>query len=385
MPRTFEYIIGPSGTTLTQAQVDNNILCIMDNLVGQYGWTKEAVAGCCGCFFEESGMNPGIYESGYGGDLSNLPYFPGGMGLAQWTDYPAYTATYPNPLPWAAQRDGVNWYDGNFQCFLCTMAEDPTYTDMGYGEGARWGWQTSSSYPSISFSQFKSWTGSIEDAVKYWFYDFEWHDDSIPSWVDFPARVRWGEYAYQLMQGETPQPPGPIPTGNLQGFINWCIEKCNAADVGYSQTYREEQTVGGITYYDCSSFIWYGLYHNGFDTEATGHSYPFDTTAMPADLAAMGWREIDRTGELKPGDIGWTSTHAEVCYTGGNGEGVFMGAHSDNLPLADQVSINNYTSQGTDFTKIFRFYSSGPGPGPTPARKKTKIWFYLKRWFIPQY
>ena len=60
------------------------------------------------------------------------------MGLAQWTDYPAYTSQYPNPLPWAAMRDGYNWYSGEYQCYLLTKATDPTYTDMGYGWNYSW-------------------------------------------------------------------------------------------------------------------------------------------------------------------------------------------------------------------------------------------------------
>lgn len=385
MPRSFEYVIGPSGTALTQAQVDNNILCIMDNLVGQYGWTKQAAAGACGCFYEESMMNPGIYETSHGGNLSNLPYFPGGMGLAQWTDYPAYSSENPNPLPWCAQKDSQLWYDGNFQCFLMTKATDPAYTDLGLSLGPMWGWLTSSSYPSIPFSQFTSWTGSISDAVTYWFYDFEWHWDQIPSWVDFPARVAWGQYAYDLMQGETPQPPGPIPTpypGSVTGFVAWCKDKCDDPDVQYSQPNREEVTINGITYYDCSSFVWYGLKHNNFDVDQTGHpNRAFTTSEMPADLLAMGFTEIDRSGEIKPGDIGWTSTHAEVCYSGGSGQGVFMGAHDDTLPAADQVSVNNFASAGTDFERIYRFYSTGPGPTPTPSEKGKKLlWMYMRNW-----
>lgn len=214
MARQFIYRIGGSGTGLTQAEQDNNILCIMDVLNGYYGWSLEAIAGACGCFHEESGFNPGIYETSHGGNLSDLPYFPGGMGLAQWTDYPAYTGQYPNPLPWAAQRDGRDWYDGVYQCYLLTQATNPTYTDMGYGQGARWGWLTSNSYPSMPFSQYTHNTSlSISDAVTYWFYDLEWHWSEIPSWVDFPARIAWGEYAYDLMQGETPEPPGPDPPG----------------------------------------------------------------------------------------------------------------------------------------------------------------------------
>ena len=212
MPRTFVYRIGGSGTALSQTDQDNNIHCIYDELKGNYGWSDEAIAGACGCFHEESGFNPGIYETSHGGTLNNLPYFPGGMGLAQWTDYPAYTAQYPNPLPWAAMKDGYNWYDGRYQCFLMTKATDTTYTDMGIGQGARWGWQTSSRYPSTPFDTYiHNSSMSIRDAVTYWFYDFEWHYWEIPGWVDFEARVRWGQYAYDLFHGLSPDPPGPGP------------------------------------------------------------------------------------------------------------------------------------------------------------------------------
>lgn len=212
MPRTFVYQIGGSGTALSQTDQDNNIHCIYDELKGNYGWSDEAIAGACGCFHEESGFNPGIYETSHGGTLNNLPYFPGGMGLAQWTDYPAYTAQYPNPLPWAAMKDGYNWYDGRYQCFLMTKATDTTYTDMGIGQGARWGWQTSSRYPSTPFDTYiHNSSMSIRDAVTYWFYDFEWHYWEIPEWVDFEARVRWGQYAYDLFHGLSPDPPGPGP------------------------------------------------------------------------------------------------------------------------------------------------------------------------------
>lgn len=210
MPESLEWVckIGGTGTWLTQEEQDNNILCIYGAL-SQYGWTPEAIAGACGCFQQESVYNPGIYETSHGGNIGNLPYFPGGMGLAQWTDYPAYTASYPNPLPWSAQREGENWYNGNFQCWLLTKANDPSYTSMGYGQGPRWGWQTSSYYPSIPFEEYTHASGvSIADMVAYWFYCLEWHSSGIPPWVDYEERVRQGEYAYQLMTGKEPIPPG---------------------------------------------------------------------------------------------------------------------------------------------------------------------------------
>ena len=198
---------------LTQAEQDNNIMCIYGELKGNYGWSDEAIAGACGCFHEESGFNPGIYETSRGGNLNNLPYFPGGMGLAQWTDYPAYEATHPNPLPWDADLDNKDWWDGSFQCFLLTQATTMRYLEVDTPGNPRWGWLTDTSYPSISFNDYINNTHnmSISDAVTYWFFDLEWHDDSIPSWVDFNARVRWGQYCYDLFHGLTPDPPGPGP------------------------------------------------------------------------------------------------------------------------------------------------------------------------------
>mgnify|MGYP004556064143 CR=1 FL=1 len=178
---TFHFRIGGTGTILSESDQEDNVIAIRDVLQGQYGWTLEAIAGVLGCFQAESAMNPGIYETSHGGNLNNLPYFPGGMGLAQWTDYPAYTSEYPNPLPWSADKEGKNWWDGNFQCWLLTKAADDNYTSMGYGQGPRWGWQMSSSYPSISFSEYQKFSGDTDQATEYWFYDFEWHSSSVPS------------------------------------------------------------------------------------------------------------------------------------------------------------------------------------------------------------
>lgn len=407
MPLNWVYRIGGSGTLLTPSEVDNNIRCIYGAL-SSYGWSLKAICGAIGCFYEESGMNPGIYETSHGGNLNYLPYFPGGMGLAQWTDYPAYEAQYPNPLPWSADREGQNWYDGNFQCWLLTQAANNAYTSMGYGEGPRWGWQTSNKYPSIAFNTYiRATQFSIREMVEFWFFDLEWHSSGIPDWVNFNARVRWGEYAYQLLSGETPeQPGGTLPVnGSLSGFINWCINKCNEPDVGYSNQYRNQQTVNGITYYDCSSFVWYGLVEGGlFDLESVQaadpawqqsgfpDNYPFFTQYMDAILSALGWVEVDRNGELKQGDIGVTpgdaygvGGHTEVVFQGGNGEAVFMGAHNDTYPLDKQVSISDFVSPGNRFEKIWRYPYDTPVTPPSGSfpTGKMPLWMMLgRKYFI---
>ena len=53
---------------------------------------------------------------------------------------------------------------------------------------------------------------------------------------------------------------------DINKAYSWAIETCNAPNVGYSNDYRNQQTVGGITYYDCSSFINYALLAGGFET-----------------------------------------------------------------------------------------------------------------------
>lgn len=160
---------------------------------------------------------------------------------------------------------------------------------------------------------------------------------------------------------------------NIDNAYNWAVMRCNAANVGYSQPYRNEKTVNGITYYDCSSFIWYALKAAGYDVErayrtATGSNYSGNaiTTANLCNfLLALGFTEESINGEWKKSDIVWRSGHCEMVYTGGNGQGVTMGAHSANRPLADQVSIN--TSPSSNFTRIFRHGSGGGGGTELPS------------------
>ena len=53
---------------------------------------------------------------------------------------------------------------------------------------------------------------------------------------------------------------------DINRAYTWAIQTCNAPNVGYSQAYRNQQTINGITYYDCSSFVNYALLAGGFET-----------------------------------------------------------------------------------------------------------------------
>lgn len=127
---------------------------------------------------------------------------------------------------------------------------------------------------------------------------------------------------------------------NINAAFTWAVTCCSLPNVGYSQDYRNQQTVNGITYYDCSSFINYALLAGGWVTPGYApNNNAFTTGEMPGILTSLGFVSVDPAGEYKPGDIGLSAVHTEMCYEGGQGAGVFMGAHNDNVVLQNQVSI----------------------------------------------
>lgn len=150
---------------------------------------------------------------------------------------------------------------------------------------------------------------------------------------------------------------------NINKSYTWAINTCNAPNIGYSQTYRNQQTINGITYYDCSSFVWYSLINGGFDcvTANNGNTWPFTTASMIPVLLRLGFKEVSITGEWKPGDIVWVTGHTEMVYKGGLASGICMGAHTNNAKLENQVSIGsssgnpNYVSTTANFSRIFRY------------------------------
>lgn len=150
---------------------------------------------------------------------------------------------------------------------------------------------------------------------------------------------------------------------DINKAYSWAINTCNAPNVGYSQTYRNQRKVNGITYYDCSSFINYALLAGGFETPSYApNSNAFTTYSEATELLRLGFTEVDATGEYLAGDIGLSSGHTEMCYRGGIGKGVFMGAHTGNATLANQVSIGSSGGNPDyerSFPRLFRYGDGG--------------------------
>lgn len=134
---------------------------------------------------------------------------------------------------------------------------------------------------------------------------------------------------------------------NINQAYRWAIVKCNQSNIGYSQDYRNQQTVDGVTYYDCSSFINYALIAGGFSTPSYApDNNAFTTSSMGAELVRLGFRQLTAGSSFKwrAGDIGVSSSHTEMCYKAGTGSARFMGAHSSSYDLDDQVSVSSGAS-----------------------------------------
>lgn len=148
----------------------------------------------------------------------------------------------------------------------------------------------------------------------------------------------------------------------IEDAWQWAVNTCENPNVGYSQAYRNQQTVDGITYYDCSSFIWYALMAGGFDVVGAngGNTWPFTTFTMGDVLINLGFEQADVSGIWKPGDINlnYDGEHVEMTYAGVEGiggQGRTMGAHTDEAALPAQVSVNNYISTSSAFPQLYRY------------------------------
>lgn len=151
----------------------------------------------------------------------------------------------------------------------------------------------------------------------------------------------------------------------IKRAYNYIVKMCNDPKVGYSQSYRCRQTVNGVTYFDCSSLMYYGLLEGGFTTNQIG-TYPFTTYAMRTILEPLGFKFLDaKTTKWKKGDILLRSDHTEMVH-----HGLYsMGAHTSNCALENQVCINSYKSNKNSWEYVLRY---------KPSIYK-KVIFYIKQ------
>lgn len=157
--------------------------------------------------------------------------------------------------------------------------------------------------------------------------------------------------------------PAVETEGNLDKAYQWAIQTCNAPNVGYSQAYRNQQTVNGITYYDCSSFVWFALKAGGFDvvTAHDGSEWPMTTFDEETFLTNLGFTKLDNifSQDWLPGDIVIRTEHTEMVYKTGSQPGFAytMGAISGKVALSDQVRIRD--EESNRWTQVWRYGEGG--------------------------
>lgn len=194
-----------SQVLLTQAEQENNATIIYSILTYE-GWSLSAICGMLGSATRESTLNPGACELGLGVPVAGSDYYAGGCGLVGLTDYPPYTATYPHPVLWNANRLGEDWYDGNFQVEMLTHATDPLWTQLGTG-ASRWGWNTAIVMPNVmSWTDYIHNTMTPEESAYNWFFQFEAGVYPDPDGT-LPIRQQNARNWYNFLIGIAPYPP----------------------------------------------------------------------------------------------------------------------------------------------------------------------------------
>lgn len=180
---------------------------------------------------------------------------------------------------------------------------------------------------------------------------------------------------------------------SLQGMMNWAAAMCNAPDVGYSQSYRNYQTVNGITYFDCSSFVFFAMWLGGgfpvgdygYSTDLSayqnGTANAWTVTPLTTALSAAGWNRVSTDpANWLPGDIlVKTRTHCEICYSAPTPL-MQMGAHGTGggtTPLADQVSIE--PSYSGYYDQVWRDPTQ---PTPTPPDPGYRVHGPMPAWLL---
>lgn len=168
-------------------EAQDNVLAMVDILVGEYGWTKNAVAGLAGNQFAESGFNPWRWQSDSVQPTTASPWTDIGYGLFQFTPAGKYinnASSYSGYGPNFSNQAGLIT-DGEAQ--LRYINDNADY-------------YATTAYP-LSFEEFKQSTESGGYLALAWLYNYERPAD--PS-ATASQRESQGNYWLEYIGGYTP-------------------------------------------------------------------------------------------------------------------------------------------------------------------------------------
>lgn len=178
MPDTYYY----GNYYLSEEQRTNNALYIYP-ILRDYGWTKESIAAICGNMYQESGINPGMWQ---GANTDRT----GGYGLTQWT--PASKV-----LIFLAD----NGYPETSMEGQLAMLQHEIELNESHDPNSQW---IATNAYNISFLQFTQSTESVTWLTASFYYDYERPPASDTT---LPLRQEKANYYYTIF--DEPVPPDP--------------------------------------------------------------------------------------------------------------------------------------------------------------------------------
>ena len=229
--------IGTSDTSgVTSAQETNaqNIY----NYFSALGWSLSAICGMLGNMQVESYLSPAYIQSAHRSQLPNsaaslsdvpnsvmLNFYGGsnyGVGLVQWD---GYTTTPPvgQKLVSFAERYGLDWYDGDTQCFRIQREQETNLQWTTYTlYGTSWTW-----------NNYVSNTRTPEDSAAIFQKCYE------KGGTDTTRRKNNARYWYDYFSGTPPTPPEPgddwIPGTDFSDLATAYDPDITGVQIPYSQ------------------------------------------------------------------------------------------------------------------------------------------------------
>lgn len=205
-----DYTPGSSwGYSEGSTEANDNALMIW-SILGNLGWTENAVSALCGNIQHESIMNPWLWQSGIklsSSDYSGIHTQNGhAYGLCQWdpaSKYIDYGGSYTGYGPHYSDVVGST-NDGTAQMYFLDANGASNWVQRG-GH-------------NMTFSQFKVSTLTPAYLSEVWLYNYE-YPGQIQSQI--PIRAASANTYYTLIHGTPPgPPPGPTPT-ERKGMPLW--------------------------------------------------------------------------------------------------------------------------------------------------------------------
>lgn len=333
--------------TLTQQKFNGKSAINYFKNLSNYGWSNNSICAILGNMSFESTLNPQLSERGGGS----------GYGLVQWTPKSNLTSRAK------AIKQGST-YD--------TMFTQLSVID--YEVKTKKQWIKTTRYP-LTFDEFV--TDSTHDILYLtgaWLCNYERPADQ--SDINISRRCD-GDSGHMGSLDFADLVGSDVSTdGNINGFIAWCEKIANDNQYLYKlgAGHGVDWNYNGL-YFDCSSFVSFGLHNGGgyaLDTQ-------FTTANQKQELTDLGFSvfKYQSKKNLQRGDIVFYNNpdggHTEVVdETDSNGAIKLVGAHTDELPPAEQISITNWYEGGWQYVAR----PNGTTPSRLTSKRKGMIFCY---------